>query len=191
MCSRFELNAGSGELARRFGLSVPPPLSGSELRPTDAVPVIGPSGAAPMPWGLEVEWQPGPLINARAETLAAKATFRPLLAGGRVLVPATGWWEWPNRRKTRIAPAGKGLFAFAGLTDGRRVVIVTCAPSPELAGVHDRMPVVLDGADEAAWIDPARPFTQVAPLLRPLDGPFTVSDEPVPPSAQGDLFGRA
>lgn len=190
MCSRFELNADPGRLARRFGLTVPPPLPPErELRPTDPVLAIGPRGAAPMPWGLEVEWQSAPLINARAETLADKATFRPLLAAGRVLVPATGWWEWPERRKTRVAPVSGGVFAFAGLTDGRRVVVVTCAPAPDLAMVHDRMPVVLAAGDEAAWIDPARPFTEVAPLLRPFAGPFTLAAEPVPPSAQGDLFG--
>lgn len=190
MCSRFELSAGSGDLVRRFGLTVPPPLPARrEMRPTDAVLVIGPGGPALLPWGLEVEWQPGPLINARAETLADKATFRPLLAAGRVLVPATGWWEWPSRRKTRVAPAAGGPFAFAGLTDGRRVVVVTCAPAAELAMVHDRMPVVLAAGDEAAWADPAVPFAGVAPLLRPLAVPFAVSAEPVPPSAQGDLFG--
>ncbi|ARJ67731.1 hypothetical protein WV31_19755 [Magnetospirillum sp. ME-1] len=186
MCSRFELNANSADLARRFRLTVPPPLpSAPERRPTDSVLVIGGAGAGVMSWGLVVEWQAAPLINARAETLADKPTFRPLLAAGRVLVPATAWWEWPRRARTRIAPAGGGLFAFAGLSDGKRVVIVTCAPGDELASIHDRMPVVLPPADEAAWLDGSVPFDRVAPALRPHAGPFSVISE----AAQGDLFG--
>lgn len=187
MCSRFELNVGSRDLIRRFGLTVPPPFPpGAERRPTDAVLVIGCDGGHLMPWGWAVDWQAAPLINARAETLAAKPTFRPFLTGGRVLVPATAWWEWPQRRKTRIAPGDGEPFAMAGLSDGRRVVIVTCAPGADLTAVHDRMPVVLTPQSEAAWIDGARSFPEVEPLLRPHPGPFTVTAEA---SAQGDLFG--
>lgn len=186
MCSRFELKADSAGLMRRFGLTVPPPWPlGAERRPTDPIVVIGGDGAGLLPWGLTVEWQTAPLINARAETLAAKPTFRPLLAGGRVLVPATSWWEWPQRLKTRVFPSGRELFAFAGLSDGRRVVIVTCVPSAGLAAVHDRMPVVLSPEAEAIWTDGSLPFEAVAPLLRPHAGPFTLVAEP---SAQGDLF---
>lgn len=187
MCSRFELNADPGGLARRFGLSAPPPWpQAGERRPTDAILVIGTDGGGLMPWGLAVEWQPVPLINARAETLAAKATFRPLLSGGRVLVPASAWWEWPGRVKTRIAPADADLLAFAGLSDGRRVVIVTCAPSAGLAAVHDRMPVILPPESGAAWIDGSTPFEAVAPLLRPHAGPFAIT---AAPRRQPDLFG--
>ncbi|WP_096702308.1 SOS response-associated peptidase [Magnetospirillum sp. 15-1] len=194
MCSRFELKADPAALMRRFGLTVPPPWPlGAERRPTDPVLVIGKDGGDLLPWGLTVEWQAALLINARAETLAVKPTFRPLLAGGRVLIPASAWWEWQvagrGRLKTRLALAGEPLFALAGLSDGRRVVIVTCAPADDLAAVHDRMPVVLPPEAEAAWIDGARPFDAVAPLLRPHAGPFTITAEPGKPSAQGDLFG--
>lgn len=164
---------------------MPPPLpSARELCPTDAVTVIG-GGARLMPWGLVVEWQNAPVVNARAETLADRPTFRPLLARGRVLVPATAWWEWPRRAKTRIAASDGEVLALAGLTDGERVVIVTCAPCEGLAAVHDRMPVVLASRAEAAWLDGSLPFDAVAPLLCAHDGPFTVTSE----TAQGDLFG--
>ncbi|KIL99413.1 hypothetical protein CCC_04184 [Paramagnetospirillum magnetotacticum MS-1] len=190
MCSRFELNANSHEVIGRFGLTVAPPWPrGSEMRPTDPVLVVGGGGARLMPWGLRVEWQAAPLINARSESLAVKPTFRPLLTGGRVLIPATGWWEWPGRVKTRIAPVGCDLFALAGLSDGARVVIITCGPADDLVAVHDRMPVVLAPEAGAAWADAAKPFAEVEPLLRPHEGPFAITAEPGPPSAQGDLFG--
>jgi putative SOS response-associated peptidase YedK len=186
MCSRFELNADSRDLAGRFRLTVPPPMpSRCEARPTDSVLVLGSDDARLMPWGLAVEWQAAPLINARAETLAAKPTFRSLLAGGRVLIPASAWWEWPRRVKTRIALVDQPVFAMAGLSDGRRVVIITCAPAAGLEAVHDRMPVVLTPEAEAAWIDGGTPFDAVSPLLRPHEGPFAATPE----AAQGDLFG--
>ena len=95
MCSRYELNAHSRDLVGRFGLTVPPPLPNrAEVRPTDAALVIGAGGAELLSWGLPVTWQNGPLINARAEGLDSRPTFRPLLAKGRVLVPASAWWEW-------------------------------------------------------------------------------------------------
>lgn len=186
MCSRFELNANSVALAGRFRLNVPPLLpSGCERRPTDSLLVLGVAGASLMPWGLAVDWQTAPLINARAESLSAKPTFRPLLAAGRVLIPATAWWEWPRRVKTRIALADQPIFAMAGLSDGKRAVIITCAPAAGLEAVHDRMPVALTPEAEALWIDSAVSFDEAALLLRPHAGPFAVS---APSLAQGDLF---
>lgn len=194
MCSRFELSADPERLARRFRLTIPPPFPfKTELRPTDSVLVIGAGPPRLMPWGLSVEWQSGPLINARAETLAAKSTFRPLLGQGRILVPATAWWEWREdelwRIKTRIAPVDGEPITFAGLTDGKRVVIITCAPSAALASVHDRMPVVVTPEAEARWLDSAIPFAEATKDLTPHDGPFQLSEETPPPSRQGDLFG--
>lgn len=194
MCSRFELSAGPDWPAGRFRLTVPPPFPfKTELRPTDSVLVLGGGGACLMPWGLSMQWQAGPLINARAESLAAKSTFRPLLAQGRVLIAATGWWEWREegrrRIKTRIALADCELMVFAGLCDGEKVVIITCASSESLAAVHDRMPALIRPEDEALWLDPARPFLEAAKALKPHDGPFQLTEDIPPPPRQGDLFG--
>lgn len=199
MCSRFELNHTPRLVADRFALRVSPPWPNrAEIRPTDLTLAVSAGEGRLLRWGLEVEWDARPLINARAETLARRPAFRRLL-GRRVLLPASAWWEWQavaeGKAKTRfrLARADGGLMALAGLADGERVVIVTCAPAPGIAHVHDRMPAVLPPEAEAAWVDLAVPFEQVAAALAPYAGALAAVPEPaaVPPRpspAQGELF---
>ncbi len=197
MCSRYELGEGPAAMVRRFDLPKPPPTwPANELRPTNRAPVILDDGGgrrAVLPrWGLPATWDNKPLINARAETLSERKTFRPLL-GNRCLVPATAYFEWRkdgrHKRKNRIAPADGGLFAFAGLVDGDHFTIITCAPAPGIAHIHNRMPVILAGDGEAQWLERERPFETVAPLLVPFTGTALRADEERPSERQGDLFG--
>ncbi len=194
MCSRFEIDAQQGDLAERFGLADPPPLLGApEMRPTDMALIIE-DGAKPRlsGWGLAVEWDAKPLINARAETLTKKKTFRPLLEN-RCLVPATAYFEWRKdgraRRKNRIGTKSRGVFAFAGLTDGDRFTIITCPPAADIAHIHDRMPVILERRAEPLWIDRGTPFEKVAGLLVPFCAePLRAEEEKPSPDRQADLF---
>lgn len=202
MCSRFEMNAQPRELVRRFGLKSPPPVPNAPaLSPTNQALVIdrahsggdGPAGRL-LAWGLVVTWDKNLLINVRAETLAEKRAFR-LLLGSRCLIPATAWVEWRKlgraKLKNRIAPADGGVFAFAGLTDGDRFTIVTCASTPAVAHIHHRMPVVLDAAAEAAWMDPTASFAEVKGALVPYVGALAAAEESPPGigwPGQSDLF---
>lgn len=206
MCSRFEMTAPPRDVFARFGLTLPPqpfparPFSrnGPVIRPTDYALVIlgtakdGPAEGRWLRWGLPVDWDSRPLINARAETLARRPTFRPLL-GSRILVPATAWYEWRKngkiRRKNVLSPASGGIFAFAGLAQGEFFTIVTCAPAPAIAHIHDRMPVVLPQAGEAAWADPSLPFAAAAEWLKPFPDEIIAVEEEPSAAAQPDLFG--
>ncbi len=198
MCSRFEMEAAAGDIARRFSLAATPPVPNSlanapELRPTDLALVIQPEGPRLLGWGLAVTWDAKPLINARAETLARKPTFRPLL-DTRCLVPATAYFEWRKagkaKLKNRISLSEGGIFAFAGLTDGKSFTIVTCSPSPAIAHIHDRMPVILERRAEAPWIDPDVPFADVSGLLVPYGAePLKAEEETPAAPRQKDLFG--
>jgi len=189
MCSRFEQSAGP-ELVRRFRTGkLPEGVVKGEIRPTDQALVIRDGGnASLLGWGLSVSWDTKPLINARAETLGQKITFRPLL-DNRCLVPADAYFEWRRdagqRVKTRIA-AADGPMAFAGLTDGDRFTIVTCAPSPEIAFIHNRMPVILTEEGTRLWLDSRRPFEEAAKTLVPFKG--TLSWQEDTPDVQADLF---
>ncbi len=190
MCSRYELNASSREVAARFGLILPLPMPNrAEMRPTDAALVIGPTGPRLARWGLEVAWDKRPVINARAETLDKRAAFKRLL-GQRVLIPASAWWEWravgKGKIKMRLRPEAGGVFAFAGLADGDRFTLVTRAAAPSLAAIHDRMPAIVPAAAEADWLDPARPFTDIAVALASPPDSYRAEEEchPAPP----DLF---
>ena len=110
------------------------------------------------------------MINARAESVAAKQVFARLLERPerRCLVIADGWYEWLKSEKKgeprvpfRYTIDGGELFAFAGLCDVAKIdgewvpsaTILTTTANAISAPVHDRMPVVLGGPDEeAAWM---------------------------------------
>jgi putative SOS response-associated peptidase YedK len=141
-----------------------------------------------MQWGLIPRWQrpghgaPVAPINARAETAAEKPMFRELIRRRRCLVPASGFYEWQQleRRKQPwfVAVKDQPLLAFAGLYDEidqggcapvASYAVLTTRANALLAPIHDRMPVILDPADESLWL--SREVTDVReldPLLQPL-----------------------
>ena len=80
--------------------------------------------------------------------------------------------------------------AFAGLTDGERFTIITCPPVPEIAHIHDRMPVILAAAAEQQWMDPGLAFGQVSGALIPYPGEaLAAEEEPPADKGQPDMFG--
>ncbi|MQX35146.1 SOS response-associated peptidase [Roseospira navarrensis] len=199
MCSRFELNVAPADLLARFGLTAPPDedaatraaldgLPKAEIRPTDRVPVIGPRRVPiALPWGFAVDWDTKPLINARAETLTEKPTFRPVL-GNRCLVPLSAFYEWTpvpgaparaRKRRHRIGRADAPVHAMAGLVDDRgRFTVITRPATEQMAALHHRMPAFLTDAEaEAAWLDPDRPFEAVRGLLTAWDGALAIDDD--------------
>lgn len=193
MCTNYQAITRQVELAARFNLTALPPLPDKDdIRPTDRAPVVTADPQVQLlTWGIPAPRDGKPLINARAETLTEKPTFRPLLEN-RCLVPAAAYYEWRRdgraRLKNRITPADGVPFAFAGLTDGTHFTIVTCAPAPGIAHIHPRMPVILEAAAEAAWIDPAQSFAAVRNCLVPYAAPMN-TDEELPRVSQPDLFG--
>lgn len=194
MCSNFELNAAPGDISSAFGLDEDPPLPNkAALRPTDLSLIIG-MGNIPLlqPWGLSVDWSKQPMINARSETLSEKPTFRGLL-DKRCIVPASAYFEWRKtdsgkKLKNRISVLGEPVFGMAGLTDGERFTIITCTPTPKIAHIHNRMPVILDPPTIDVWLG-AQPFAEVSGILVPYEGNLLFEEEKPPPPAQADLFG--
>ncbi|WP_339861905.1 SOS response-associated peptidase [Thalassospira alkalitolerans] len=146
-------------------------LSGTR-RPTDPVIVILAGNTAGIRnWGLTISTLNTPLINARAETLDQKPTFRPLLER-RCLVPATGWYEWRKdgrgKHKTAITLPGHQPFLFAGLENGSEVTIITCRPANAIAHIHDRMPAVIGPNHIAGWLNRNNGFADVRHMLGPV-----------------------
>ena len=164
-----------------------------EIRPTDVgVLVQKDRSTAMQPWGFQVDWTKQPMINARAETLTEKPTFRPWLQS-RCIVPASAYFEWRTdnlgkKRKNRIWLPDTSVMAMAGLTDGEQFTVVTCTPSRAIEHIHSRMPVVLAANDIDRWLSDD-PFDQVVSVLKPYDGIITFDEEKQPPPAQQDLFG--
>ena len=150
-------------------------------------------------WGLIPAWASDTkvgsrMINARAETLLEKSSFKGLLETRRCLIPADGFYEWRVGTDGRKEPlwfrVGEGApFAFAGLwtawrdrESGEKVescTIITTAANELVARVHDRMPVILDRHAEQAWLDPVRDGREASTLLVPYPAQrmsvFTVS----------------
>jgi len=198
MCSRFEQKVRASEVAKRFGLADTPPLvNAPEIRPTDQALVITSMGQAHlMAWGFEVPWDSKPLINARSETLRDKVTFRDKLEH-RCIIPASAYYEWrdtgsqtPTKKlKNKISVDGLETFSMAGLVDNNRFTIITCEPTPAIAHIHNRMPVILSAAAETAWVNGELGFNDVSKFLYPYDSmPLKAEEETPPEPAQGELF---
>lgn len=124
-------------------------------------------------WGFVPGWVKDPrefplLINARAESMATKPSFRDAVRNSRCIVPASGYFEWMKgddgvRRPYFIRSAETETMAFAGLystwagPNGEEVdtvCIVTVDPNLEISGVYDRMPAILRGKTAIdAWLN--------------------------------------
>ena len=195
MCGRYTQTAAFDELAQRFGITAADEDLAEltpryNVAPSLRVPIVvaGPGGRRLVMarWGFHLPWMkssaPAP-INAKAETVATNRLFQGAVRQGRCLVPADGFYEWkavPGQKRKQpyfLRLKGGGLFAFAGLStpaDARAGAPATCAiitttPNELAAQFHNRMPAVLDPADEARWADPAvTDPALVLPCLRPL-----------------------
>ncbi len=174
MCGRYSL-VFIDDLGNRF--RVFNPMIGSRSRfniaPGNEMPVIireEKNEIVMMKWGLvphrtqDITTAQRP-INARAETLSEKPTFKELLQNRRCLVPASGFFEWKKEGKKKIPfyvyLPKIPLFAFAGLYDQwagthgnliRTYAIVTTAPNELVAKVHNRMPSILLPEHEDRWL---------------------------------------
>lgn len=203
MCGRYSLTATPEEVRDFFGLeeieNFPPRYN---IAPSQPILIVaGDRPRAPgdnrpnrrailARWGFIPSWAKDPadfplLANARSETAAEKASFRAAMRHRRVLVAASGFYEWnrPTKNVSRkstpywIRPAGGGMVAFAGLMetyatpDGAELdtaAVLTVEANATIAAIHHRMPVVIEPQDFDRWLDCLNyePH-QVADLLAP------------------------
>lgn len=176
MCGRFSATFSFREIKLRWNLqnelSFEPRYN---IAPSQSAPVILAGGtgreARLMQWGLvpstAVEPRVGNrMINARAETLLEKPSFRELVSRRRCLIPADGFFEWRrDGEKTPVWVHSKDRqpFAFAGLWDTWRggkqsgalhtFTIITTQANELLSGIHPRMPVIYDPDQSQRWLE--------------------------------------
>jgi putative SOS response-associated peptidase YedK len=125
-------------------------------------------------WGLVPSWAKDSdignrMINARAETLAEKPSFRDAFKKRRCIIPASGFYEWRKKGSGAKQPfyfylREKEVFGFAGLWEEwidkesgdvlETCTIITTEANGVLKPVHDRMPVILKADDYSRWLDP-------------------------------------
>jgi len=184
MCARFEPIFNFEGFNKYCGLSIPPipSIDSMEKRPTDeSIVITGWGKASSLIWGFHTDWSPKPLINARTETLFEKQTFH-ATQNTRCLVPTQAWYEWRksdgNKYKNRIALSGYDNFAMAAIHDGHRFCILTCAPAPEIAYIHNRMPVLIAPNFYESWLDNTVKTRQLSDLLCAPNGVgFNITEE--------------
>lgn len=191
MCGRYTLTPAPGILEDRFDATFAAglPTPTYNAAPSQSLPVVlntAPGQIQLLRWGLIPGWvkdlkaAPKP-INARAETLADKPSFRSLLQRRRALVLADSFYEWQasthGKTPYRILLNDQQPFAFAGLWDewvDRQTgevlptfTIITTEPNELMAPIHNRMPVILPGREaELAWLDDGLGLTAHQHLLQ-------------------------
>lgn len=204
MCGRFTLRTAATVLAKQFGLSMQLDLL-DDLKPryniAPSQQVLAVRDAMPgkrepvwFRWGLIPSWADDPkiaynLINARADTVHSKPSFRSAFKQRRCLVLADGYYEWKKLDSKSKQPyyfqrADGASFAFAGLWEHwskekepvESCTLITTEPNTMAATVHDRMPVILHEREYDTWLssdtDPARLRQLLAPLP---DGDWTAT----------------
>jgi len=135
-------------------------------------------------WGLIPSWTKGKPkaqpINARCETAATSGMFKAAFARRRCLIPADGFFEWRTGEHGKqpffIHRPDDKPFAFAGLwerwkNEAGEIVdtctILTTSPNALMSTIHDRMPVILDEADYAKWLDRNTAPEELQKLMKP------------------------
>ncbi len=170
MCGRFSLFTPDDELVALFDIDV---LEGEHLPAYNQAPsqwIRSVVGAEPrvltlQKWGLVPTWaKPSfrPLINARAETLTVKPSFRTASQKRRCLLPANGYYEWTNKDPYFLSQPGEvlpmaGIYEVHHLEDGTAIAtcaIVTRVATDALGHIHDRMPVIVPEDRWDDWLDP-------------------------------------
>ncbi len=158
------------------------------IAPSQSVPAIINDrglGVRELRWGLIPFWSKNKstsLINARAETVDEKPSFRQSFAKRRCLIPADGFYEWKKegarKQPYRITLTDRKVFCFAGIwetwrsPDGERIsscAIITTAANEMIRPIHNRMPVVLTRDDESSWLDRDADHRALKSVLEPYD----------------------
>lgn len=210
MCGRYTLHQKAQDIAKRYNLAKNPHdiRDNFNVAPGQFMPVVhadesGKTSLEIMKWGLVPFWAKDPkigykLINARADSIFEKPTWRKVILQKRCLIPADGFYEWKRPKDSKeqkvpfyIRPKQSGVFSFAGVwetwkdsedKEWKTYSIITTEPNKEMSKVHDRMPVILSQKDEANWLEPSNDSKKdIEPFLHPFKDNgleiYKVSDE--------------
>lgn len=179
MCGRFVSKAKKEEIEKEFNVEINDGnliVQRYNIAPTQLVAAIteveNTREISLFKWGLVPRWAKdesigSKLINARAETLAEKPSFRDAFRSRRCIIPTSGFYEWERTAKGAKQPfyfylKEKEVFGFAGLWEEwldketgevtETCTIITTEANDVLKPVHDRMPVILKAEDYEEWL---------------------------------------
>ena len=175
MCGRFTITHPNEALAALFDAVLSNDLPESprfNICPTNPVAVVTSDPGRrlrSMRWGLIPAWYKTPtdgplIINARSDGVATKPAFREAIRERRCILPASGFYEWS------AGPDGARLPWYICRVDGQPMAfgalwtrwgevdscaMVTVDGGPNIAGIHDREPVILEPEDWPLWLGEA------------------------------------
>jgi Uncharacterized conserved protein len=189
MCGRFVLISNAGQIAEDFNLTAitSSSVSSGDIHPGQKTACViredKKNRLLILTWGFSPPWskqatKSGLLINARAETLAEKPTFKEAFQKRRCLIAADGFYEWSKEKKQYyFYLQNRRPFGLAGICDepglpatGKEAsfVIITTSPNKLIAPVHNRMPVIIPHDKQALWLDNDRyEKTELQSLMAP------------------------
>jgi putative SOS response-associated peptidase YedK len=185
MCGRYTLKTPANVLVERFDLDdYPSSITPSyNIAPTQEVAAVVEEDQKRklemLRWGLIPSWAKDPsignkMINARAETVSEKPSFRKAFKVRRCLILADGFYEWQrtdnSKQPYHIKLEDDSPFAFAGLWETwgmngeeiRSCAVITTEANQLMNEIHHRMPVILHPEDYELWLDPN--FDEKEPL---------------------------
>lgn len=190
MCGRFALKNPSKELKQHYNtknaVEYPARYNIAPSTPVIAIHTThtGERVMKPMRWGLVPSWAKDPaignkMINARAETIEEKPSFRTAFKRRRCVIPATGFYEWHTQTREPYYFSPKdGLLSFAGIwehwqgADGSELqscAIITTASNALMQPIHARMPVILKPETLELWFSASQDVALLKSLLAPYD----------------------
>ncbi len=203
MCGRFTLTLDPGELQELLGLGPFRQIYQPRynIAPTQPIAIVRDPDKKPVElfvWGLVPSWSKdisigSHMINARAETISQKPSFRSAFKRRRCLILADGFFEWsspePGAPKTPFYfQIDNGIpFTFAGLYEVWRspegdelptCTIITCSSNQFVRKYHNRMPVILPAETRWDWLDNNMTQAALLDMLKPFDA-SKISARPV------------
>jgi putative SOS response-associated peptidase YedK len=191
VCGRYVVKSPSAKLKVKFHLDDAPLFEPRyNVAPTQLVPAErqedGKRRLAMLRWGLIPSWAKDAtigyrLINATADTVATKPSFRSAFKRRRCLVPADGFYEWKRYGKVKqryfIHRKDEVPFAFASLWEGwedpedckevQSCSLITTEANELMAPIHGRMPVILAESDYDCWLDADESVSDLQAFLKP------------------------
>jgi putative SOS response-associated peptidase YedK len=214
MCGRFSFSPLAKIIEERFDVKVDntrykPRYNCAPSQDLAVISNINPGALSFYRWGLIPFWAKdknigNKMINAKAETIAVKPSFKNSLKRKRCLVLSNGFYEWKAMSKKekipyRIILRDNELFAMAGIWDSWKAEdesmihsfsIITTTPNKLMENIHSRMPVILEKKDEQSWLtnnDPLflqsllKPYSELAmtafPVSKLVNSPVNDSPE--------------
>jgi putative SOS response-associated peptidase YedK len=187
MCGRFAFYSPSEATAALFGVSASMEVQPRyNIAPTQTIAAIRAGSNQELelfmlPWGLVPFWAKDPsignrMINARAETVAEKPSYRAAFRHRRCIVLADGFYEWHRQNDTKtpsyISLASQEPFALAGLWESwtdkqsgeslQTTTLITTEANEFMRPLHHRMPVVMQAATADEWLAGSEELLQQA-----------------------------